>query len=61
MRPVAFLLALTLVSAAHAETISGRVVSITDGDTLTVLVAKRQGEAPRLSAVRFGLDGNLRR
>lgn len=29
-------------TAALAETITGRVVSIHDGDTLTVLVAKRQ-------------------
>ena len=29
-------------TAALAETITGRVVSITDGDTLTVLVEKRQ-------------------
>ncbi len=42
MRPAAFFLALSLVGAAHAETITGRVVSIADGDTLTVLVAQRQ-------------------
>jgi len=35
----AFLLA---SSAATAETLSGRVVGISDGDTLTVLVDKRQ-------------------
>lgn len=42
MRLAAFLLALALVSPALAGTITGRVVSIHDGDTLTVLVAKRQ-------------------
>lgn len=30
------------VSAAHAETFSGTVVAIADGDTLTVLTASRQ-------------------
>lgn len=44
MKSAAILLALTLgtAPAAHAEILFGRVVGITDGDTLTVLVAKRQ-------------------
>ena len=42
MRLAAFFLALILASATHAETLTGRVVPIHDGDTLTVLVAKRQ-------------------
>jgi len=36
----AVVVALTLATAATAETIPGRVVAIHDGDTLTVLVAK---------------------
>jgi endonuclease YncB( thermonuclease family) len=36
------LLALALTDAAIAETVTGRVVGISDGDTLTLLVAKSQ-------------------
>jgi endonuclease YncB( thermonuclease family) len=41
-RACGILAALLIAATAHAETITGRVVSITDGDTLTLLVEKRQ-------------------
>ena len=41
MGPAAFLLALISASAAPAETLTGRVVGISDGDTLTVLVSRQ--------------------
>jgi len=31
-----------VVTGAHAESLTGRVVGITDGDTLTVLVTQQQ-------------------
>ncbi len=42
MRLTTFCLALVLLSEAPAETITGRVVAIADGDTLTVLVDRHQ-------------------
>ena len=42
MRAVGILIALWFTSVAHCETLTGRVVAISDGDTLTVLVEKRQ-------------------
>jgi len=41
-RCVATLLVLALSQAAEAEALSGRVVGVTDGDTLTVLVDRQE-------------------
>lgn len=41
-RALGFLLASVLAAAANAQTLTGRVVSIADGDTLTVLVGTTQ-------------------
>lgn len=43
--------ALVCVSASFAESISGRVVSVSDGDTLTVLDADHQQIKIRLSGI----------
>ena len=40
-----------LVSIAHADTLTGRVVGITDGDTITVLDADRQQHKIRLQGI----------
>jgi len=40
-----------LVSAAHADTLTGRVVGIADGDTITVLDADRQQHKIRLGGI----------
>lgn len=44
-------LALTIAHAAAAETLVGRVVSIADGDTLTVLVGEREQVKVRLAGI----------
>lgn len=51
MRPAVLLLALILVSAAQAETISGRVVAIQDGDTLTILDASNVQHHIRVNGI----------
>ena len=40
-----------LAFAAHAETLTGYVVSIADGDTVTVLDANRQQHKIRLAGI----------
>lgn len=47
----AFLLFLLSVAIAHAATITGRVVRIADGDTLTVLTAAKEEVKVRLHGV----------
>ena len=53
-----------LVSIAHADTLTGRVVGVADGDTITVLDANRQQHKIRLQGIdapgsqRIGLDGS---
>ena len=42
MRAWGILAAVVLTAVAHAEPISGRVVGIADGDTITVLVARQE-------------------
>lgn len=44
-------LALALCTAAHAETLSGKVVGVSDGDTITVLDADFQQHKIRLSGI----------
>ena len=46
-----FLLLFFLVCSVHAETLSGRVVGIADGDTITVLDANRQQHKIRLAGI----------
>lgn len=48
--PAIILLAL-LTSIAHADTLRGRVVSVADGDTVTVLDAGRQQHKIRLQGI----------
>jgi endonuclease YncB( thermonuclease family) len=48
---VAVLLALATFAGAHAETITGTVVSIADGDTLTLLDATRTQHKIRLAGI----------
>ena len=45
------ILSALLIGAAHAETLSGRVVGVTDGDTITVLDADRQQHKIRLQGI----------
>jgi hypothetical protein len=45
------IVAVTLTIAAHAQTIQGRVVGISDGDTITVLDAKRTQHKVRLAGI----------
>jgi endonuclease YncB( thermonuclease family) len=40
-----------LVSVAHADTLTGRVVGVADGDTITVLDADRQQHKIRLGGI----------
>ena len=47
---VALLLFMAL-GAAHADTLTGRVVGVTDGDTITVLDADRQQHKIRLGGI----------
>jgi len=46
-----FILTLTFSLLAHGETISGRVIGISDGDTLTVLDASNTQHKVRLAAI----------
>ena len=45
------LLLLMALGAAHADTLTGRVVGVTDGDTITVLDANRQQHKIRLGGI----------
>ncbi len=45
------LVSLSLATATVADTLTGRVVSITDGDTLTVLDARNEQHKIRLSGI----------
>ncbi len=45
------LLVLALVAAASAETLTARVVGITDGDTITVLISGKQQSVVRLAGI----------
>ena len=45
------LLVLALVTAAGAETLTARVVGITDGDTITVLISGKQQAVVRLAGI----------
>jgi endonuclease YncB( thermonuclease family) len=50
-RGLGILLLLGAVGAAAAETVTGRVVSVSDGDTLTLLTADRQRVKVRLAEI----------
>lgn len=45
------LLALTVCSLAHADVISGRIVAISDGDTVTLLDSAKQQHKIRLAGI----------
>jgi len=51
IRLAAAVLALAVTQVAAAETLVGRVVSIADGDTLTVLVGEREQAKVRLAGI----------
>jgi len=51
MRKALVCLLLALACTAHAETITGRVVGVTDGDTITVLDANKVQHKIRLSGI----------
>ncbi len=51
MRKAFVCLLLALACTAHAETITGRVVGIADGDTITVLDADKVQHKIRLSGI----------
>jgi len=51
LRQVITILLLALACTAHAETISGRVVGVADGDTITVLDADKVQHKIRLSGI----------
>ena len=46
-------------AAVHAETLTGRVVGISDGDTITVLVEQRQVKV-RLADIAAGEQATVR-
>jgi len=48
---IRFALLLLLAFSAHAETLSGRVVGIADGDTITILDAANQQHKIRLAGI----------
>ena len=45
------ILSALLIGAAHADSLTGRVVGVADGDTITVLDAERQQYKVRLSGI----------
>lgn len=47
----ATLVVLVLASASWAQTITGKVVKVTDGDTITILIAGHQQEKVRLAEI----------
>ena len=47
MRPMFFLLLLALASVSAAESFSGRVIGVSDGDTLTILHIEGERKTPR--------------
>ncbi len=51
MQRIITILLLALALAAHAETITGRVVGVADGDTITVLDANKVQHKIRLSGI----------
>ena len=48
---IRFVFLFLLACSAHAETLTGRVVGIADGDTVTVLDANRQQHKIRLAGI----------
>lgn len=52
-QPVRSLLSLFLAVTVHAAEITGKVVSVADGDTITVLTAAKESVKVRL----HGIDG----
>jgi len=53
MKPILLLLA---VFTAQAATFTGKVVGVSDGDTITVLAAGNKQFKIRLLAIRFHID-----
>ena len=53
------ILFLTLATALHADTITGKVVGVTDGDTITVLYSAKKQHKVRLSEIDIGVAGAL--
>lgn len=51
MRKALVSLLLTLACAAHAETVTGRVLGVADGDTITVLDADKVQHKIRLAGI----------
>lgn len=51
MRPALFLAALLLPLQASADTLTGHVVGVTDGDTITLLDASREQHKIRLAGI----------
>jgi endonuclease YncB( thermonuclease family) len=51
LRPVVFLLLLPIFPSVHADTLTGRVVRVTDGDTLVVLDAAKVQHKIRLHGI----------
>ena len=50
-RPLWAILLLTLACTANAETVTGRVVGVADGDTITVLDADKMQHKIRLAGI----------
>lgn len=51
VRTIALTLMLTAVAAGHARTYSGKVIGVTDGDTITVLDNAKRQHAVRLAGI----------
>ena len=50
-RPIVFFLLLAVLPSAHAEILTGRVVRVTDGDTIVVLDAGKVQHKIRLQGI----------
>jgi len=50
-RPVFIVSLLLLVTSTHADTLTGQVVAVADGDTITVLDANRHQERIRFQGI----------
>jgi endonuclease YncB( thermonuclease family) len=51
IRRIGFIAALLLACSTHAEVLTGRVVGIADGDTITILDSSRQQHKIRLAGI----------
>jgi endonuclease YncB( thermonuclease family) len=51
LKSITFLILLSVLSSSHAETLTGRVARVTDGDTIVVLDAQKVQHKIRLQGI----------